>query len=155
MAITLRRIANIINLSTPAGWAMARLRGIPLRRGPHGLLVAYEYPRMFPAPRNSAITIGDVVLVRASEAVLAAKRPKLLDHEARHAAQWACCLGPVLFVPLYGIASLWSLLRTGHPALANIFEVLADLVDGGYTDAAGVPVTRVGRSRRPGPPRSG
>ncbi len=134
--VVIRRVANIANLSTVAGWAMARARGTRLVPGPHGLLIGYGYPRVFPLSRNSAITIGDVVLVRADQAATAAKRPRLLDHEARHAAQWACLIGPFGFVPLYGLASLWSLLRTGHPAWANVFEVMANLDDGGYVPGA-------------------
>ena len=143
--VTLRRVANLVNLSTLAGWALARSRGVPLSPGPHGLWVAWGYPRAFPAPRASAVTVGDVVLVRDGAAVTAARRPRLLDHEARHAAQWACL--PVVFLPLYAVASLWSLARTGHPAHANVFEVAAGLTDGGYRpgrDGSGGQVRRAG-----------
>jgi hypothetical protein len=126
-----RRVLNAVNLSTPGGWLLARARGVRPRRGPHGLLLATGYPRAFPALRNPAVTIGDVVLLRMTDEDLAS-RPRLLDHEARHADQWAALVGPVGFLPLYGLASLWSWLRTGNPAWANVFETMAGLADGGY-----------------------
>lgn len=129
--VAVRRVLNTINLSTPAGRLLARRHGVPVRPGPHGLVIAVGYPRAFPAARNPAVTVGDVVLLRMTEDVLAG-RPRLLDHEARHADQWALLVGPVGFLPLYGIASAWSWLRTGHPGWANLFEVWAGLADGGY-----------------------
>jgi hypothetical protein len=134
--IAVRRVLNAVNLSTVAGLALARAHGVRPRRGPHGLLVAVDYPRAFPALRNPAVTVGDVVLLRMTAEKLAS-RPRLLDHEARHADQWAVLVGPVFFLPLYGLASLWSWLRTGHPGWANIFEVLAGLEDGGYRPTRG------------------
>lgn len=127
----LRQVLNWVNLSTLGGVVLARVRKVPLRRGPHGLLLAAGYPKAFPATRNPAVTVGDVVLLRLDEAALA-KRPRLLDHEARHAAQWAVLVGPFGFLPLYAAGSLWSWLRTGHPGWKNFLEVLAGLADGGY-----------------------
>jgi hypothetical protein len=62
-----------------------------------------------------------------------ARRPQLLRHEARHATQYAWCVGPVM-LPLYAVAALWSLLRCGDAASYNVFERLAGLADGGYPD---------------------
>jgi hypothetical protein len=61
------------------------------------------------------------------------RRPKLLVHEERHSTQYAYCLGVVMVV-LYVLAAAWSWLRTGDPASRNIFERLAGLADGGYTE---------------------
>ena len=79
------------------------------------------------------------------------RRPRLLVHEERHSTQYAYCLG-VAMVLLYVLASAWSLLRTGDPASRNIFERLAGLADGGYTEH------RYGRSSAgsaPAPSRRG
>ena len=57
----------------------------------------------------------------------------LLDHEARHALQYAWCLGPML-LPLYAAASGWSWVRTGDWWSRNVFERRAGLAAGGYTD---------------------
>jgi hypothetical protein len=78
------------------------------------------------------VTIGNVVLLRLDDAALAA-RPTLLRHEARHASQYACCLGlPML--PLYVLAAAWSWLRCRDYSSYNVFEVRAGLADGGYID---------------------
>lgn len=136
--VLLRRLANAANLSTALGLAVARLGGTaPVVRGPHGVLVAAGYRR--PWPRAAAFTVGDVVVTRLSAEALAA-RPSLLAHEARHATQWACWLGPPL-LPAYLAAAGWSLLRTGDPASRNPFERRAGLTAGGYRER---PVRRIG-----------
>lgn len=132
-----RRLVNAVTLATPLGLGLARLGRAEVAQGPHGLLLAADYAKPFPAPRARAVTVGDVVLLRMSrERALAS--PRLLRHEAVHAAQWAGW--PVVFLPAYGLASLWSLLRHGDAATGNGFEVAAGLEDGGYT--------RKGHSRR-------
>jgi hypothetical protein len=80
------------------------------------------------------MTIGDVVLLGMSEAALAA-RPHLLEHEARHSAQYARWLGPFGFLPAYGLASAWSWYRTGNAYSRNYFESKAGLDAGGYRDS--------------------
>lgn len=132
--VRLRQIVNLVNLSTPLGVAVALAGGGRLRRGPHGTLLATGYRSRFPAPRAPAVTIGDVVLLRLDDAGLA-RRPQLLQHEARHCFQYACWLGPLGFVPAYLIASAWSWWRTGDFALGNAFERRAGLVAGGYLKA--------------------
>ncbi len=122
---------NWINLSTPLGLAVARAGQARLERGPHGLLLAWDYRSSLLPVRGRAMTIGDVVLLGIDESALV-RRPNLLRHEARHAGQYARWLGPVGFLPAYGIASLYSWCRTGHPALRNHFESRAGLLDGGY-----------------------
>jgi hypothetical protein len=129
--ITLRQVVNWIDLATPLGLILARAGHARLARGPHGILVAHGYRSNLLAPRASAITVGDVVLMRLSADELAA-RPRLLDHEARHSAQWAWFLGPVGFIPAYLAASAFSWWRSRDFALSNPFEVRAGLVDGGY-----------------------
>jgi hypothetical protein len=95
------------------------------------VLLARGYRLAVPAPRAPAVTVGEVVLLRMDDAAIAA-RPRVLEHEARHAVQWACWLGPVGFLPAYLAASAWSWVRCRDFALRNPFEVRAGLEDGGY-----------------------
>ncbi len=129
--LRVRRVINVVNLATPLGLLVAVAGGGRIERGPHGLLLARDYRARVPAPRAPAVTIGDVVLLRAGDAELA-RRPALLAHEARHATQYAFWLGPLGFLPAYLLASAWSWYRTGNFALGNPFEVRAGLADGGY-----------------------
>ena len=145
----LRRVVNALTLATPVGLLLARLGRAQLRPGPHGTLVAAGYRSRFPAPRASAVTVGEVILLRLPADRLA-RRPGLLEHEARHAVQWACSLGLVGFPVLYGLSATWSWLRFGDAALGNVFERRAGLVDGGYlTAGAAAPITRCSRRRAP------
>lgn len=134
--VGVRRMANLLNGSTLLGRALARWRGVPLTPGPDGLELAVGYPRRFPAPRASAVTVGDVVLLRLS-ADEVARRAALLRHEARHSTQWARWLGVLGFPAAYGVASLVSWLRVRDFATANPFEVAAGLADGGYAGGGG------------------
>jgi hypothetical protein len=127
----LRRVVNVITLATPLGLLLARLGHAHLRPGPHGTTVAAGYRWGFPAPRASAVTIGDIILLRLDDDQLG-ERPRLLTHESRHSVQWASLLGVVGFPLAYGLASLWSWLRCRNMALRNVFEVRAGLEDGGY-----------------------
>jgi hypothetical protein len=79
--------------------------------------------------------VGNVVLLRLDDTALAA-RPTLLRHEARHASQYAWCLGLPMLV-LYVLAAGWSWLRCRDFSSYNVFEVRAGLADGGYVDARG------------------
>lgn len=125
----LRQVVNLVNLSTPLGLALALAGRGSLRRGPDGLLLAHAVRLPAGAP---AFTVGNVVLLRLDDAALA-RRPRLLLHEARHATQYACCVGP-LMLPLYGLAAGWSWLRCRDASSYNVFEVRAGLEDGGYPD---------------------
>jgi hypothetical protein len=129
--IRLRRCVNWVNLATPLGLLVARAGGCTIEPGPHGVLIARGYRWSVPPVAGRAITIGDVVLLGLDDAQLAA-RPRLLTHEARHCGQWARWLGPLGFLPAYGVASAWSWWLTGDAALRNHFEYRAGLVDGGY-----------------------
>lgn len=147
-----RRAANLLNGSTLLGLWLARRNGVVLRPGPHGTWLAPGYPRRFPAPAAGAVCVGDVVLLRRGRPGLAGvdvmdAEPRLLDHEARHCAQWARWGGPLGFLPAYGVASLWSWLRTGDAHSANAFEQAAGLADGGYRVRPPRPLGR-GRVRR-------
>lgn len=135
-----RRRANLLNGSTLVGLWLARRHGVRLRPGPHGLWLAPGYPRRFPAPAAGAVCVGEVVLLRRGAPGLAGvdvmdRTPRLLDHESRHAAQWARWGGLVGFLPTYLVASAWSYARTGDPHSANGFERAAGLADGGYREA--------------------
>ena len=127
----LRRVVNVVTLGTPLGLLLARTGRAHVVPGPRGLLLALDYRSPVPAPRAPAVTVGDVVLLRMDAAELA-RRPSLLVHEGRHAVQWACWLGPVLFIPAYLLASVWSWIVCRDFALRNVFEVRAGLVAGGY-----------------------
>ena len=81
-------------------------------------------------PDVPAFTLGNVVLTPHDLAYLE-EHPTLLQHEERHATQYAWCLGLPL-LPLYAAASAWSHLRGGDFATHNVFERRAGLVDGGY-----------------------
>jgi hypothetical protein len=139
-----RQVVNLINLSTPIGLLIARVARARLVPGPDGLLLAYGYGLALPS--NSAFTVGNVVLLRGDESVLE-RRPTLLAHEARHASQYAMCVGPVMW-PLYAVAAGWSWVCTGDPASRNVFERRAGLADGGYHERPMRRVFRRGGSGR-------
>ncbi len=117
-----------MNLSTPLGLLVGLAGRSRFRRGPDGLVLATDFRIRVRAP---AVTIGNVVLLRLDDEALA-QRPRLLVHEARHASQYACCVGPVM-MPLYLVAAAWSWLRCRDAASYNVFEVRAGLADGGYS----------------------
>ena len=127
----LRNLGNIANLSTPLGLVCAMSLRARLRRV-NGLIVA-ENASLTRVPAG-AITIGSVVIIprrslRQAQLII----PGLLEHEDRHAHQWAYCLG-LPFIPLYFLATAWSWLRTGDRFSANHFERQASLLLGGYQE---------------------
>ena len=128
----IRHWANLLNLSTPLGRGLAALGNAHTHPWENGLIVAAAH--QLPYPPATAFTVGNVVLVRATyDELLAldAKCPELMIHEARHATQFAFCLGPVM-VPLYLGACSWSWMRTGDWWSNNVFERRAGLSEGGY-----------------------
>lgn len=135
--VRLRQVVNVLNTSTLFGVAIAKLGRARVRRGPDGLLIAAGY--RLPIPPNPAFTVGNVVVVRDEDRLV--RRPTLLAHEARHATQYAWCVGPVMWIP-YALASAWSWLRTGDPASRNWFELRAGLVEGGYLEKPVRPLLR-------------
>ncbi len=130
-----RAMANMVNLSTPAGLVLARLGASPPRRARNGLMVSHGY--RLPVPPAPAFTLGNVVLLRAHAPAgadpIGSIRVPLLAHEERHATQYALC-GGVLMPVLYLAAAGWSWLRTGDFASRNVFERRAGLADGGYRE---------------------
>ncbi|MFW0775554.1 hypothetical protein ACLRGI_20590 [Paenarthrobacter nitroguajacolicus] len=126
----LRQIANVLNLSTPLGLAVAVASRSIVSPGPRGLLIAAGY--RWKLPHAGAFTLGNVILYRAPRGV-AGTNKVLLGHEERHSTQYAYCLG-LPFLALYGVAAGWSMLRSGDPASRNFFERQAGLVAGGYID---------------------
>ena len=136
-----RLVANLLNLSTPLGLLIALIGGSGTRRASDGLLIGDGY--RLPLPDAPAFTVGNVLLFRDARDLDG--RPELLAHEARHATQYAYCLGPVMLV-LYLACAGVSILLSGCHASYNPFERLAGLDDGGYRK-------RALRWRRPaGPP---
>lgn len=148
-----RVVLNLVNLSTPLGLLVARLGGARIRRGERGLLLAEGYRPAFPVA--GAFTIGDVVTTPHTVEEVSRLQPDVLAHEERHAWQWA--LTGWRFLPLYGAASAWSWVRTGDPAVLNVFERDAGLHSGGYLppDAPVPHWTGRGLSARRGGARSG
>lgn len=128
--LRVRQVINLVNLSTLLGLLIAGAGRARVQSGPDGLLLARGY--RLRVPRAPAFTVGNVILLRLSDEQLA-RRPKLLQHEARHATQYAVCIGPVM-LPLYFLAAGWSWLRCRDFAWKNVFERLAGLADGGYLD---------------------
>lgn len=126
-----RRVANLVNLSTPFGLLVARVGGARHRPGPYGLVLAEGYRFRFPVA--GAFTVGDVVVTARTFGALLRTHPELLAHEARHSRQYALFLG-LPYLPLYTLAMGWSVLRTGDRASANVFERGAGLRAGGYVE---------------------
>ncbi|WP_199711124.1 hypothetical protein [Tessaracoccus antarcticus] len=127
--VVLRNIGNVANLSTPLGLLVA-IGGRGRFTVVDGLLVAESVTLR--GVTASAMTIGSVVLVpRQTLAEARARIPGLLEHEGRHAHQWAYCLG-LPFIAAYGVATGWSWLRSGDRATVNVFEMQAGLALGGY-----------------------
>lgn len=139
----LRQAANLANGSTVLGLAVAAAARTDIRSGPRGLILAGGY--RWRLPFAGAFTLGNVVLCRCPADNLLL-HPHLLGHEEKHCSQYAWCLG-FPFLPLYLLSAAWSLLRTGNPGTANIFERHAGLAAGGYPEPK-----RPRRRRRPGPP---
>jgi len=142
-----RAFVNIINCSTLLGLIAAAVGRARLTRGHHGLIIGWGYRFRIPPRRTPAFTLGNIILVRHEGPEILQRRPRLLVHEERHSTQYAYCLG-VAMVLLYVLASAWSLLRTGDPASRNIFERLAGLADGGYTEHPVRPLFRRSRAVR-------
>jgi hypothetical protein len=124
----IRQAANLVNGSTLAGLAVARLGRARLSRSRGGLLVGVGY--RLPVPAAPAFTVGNVIITR--RAWLDADSD-LFRHEARHAGQYACC-GGLLMLPLYFTAAGASWLLCGDVGAWNLFERAAGLADGGYRD---------------------
>jgi len=142
--LRLRRAVNLANGSTLAGLGAAVVGGARLARSVDGLVIATGY--RLPVPPAPAFCLGNVILTRDADIDPSAP---LFRHEARHATQYAWS-GGVAMVPLYLIAAGVSWALTGDFGARNIFERLAGLADGGYTDKP----LRPGLQRvQPGPGR--
>ncbi len=140
----IRRVANLLNLSTPLGLLIARCGGAAVRPGERGLQLAEGYRLSFPVA--GAFTVGNVVLTPSTFELLESATPGVLEHEERHTWQYVLC--GTLFLPLYGAAMGWSWLRTGDRAARNVFERSAGLAAGGYRDVATRPWTQIFGARR-------
>jgi len=137
-------VVNWLTLSTVLGFVIAGLGRASVHRVRDGLYVA-EHCRLM-LPDAGAFTVGNVVITHRRWADLRADLPRVLDHEAAHASQWAL-LGP-FFLPVYLLMMAWSMTRTGDRAARNYLERWAGLSSGGYGD---VPVrNRFGRLAKPG-----
>ena len=134
-----RLCVNLVNGSSLAELAAARIGGATLARLPNGLLVATGY--RLPVPPAPAFTLGNAIITR--RAALDFDTP-LCRHEARHSTQYAWC-GGLLMLPLYFAAAGVSWLISGDFGPWNVFERAAGLADGNYADR---PLrTRLRRSR--------
>lgn len=123
-----RQVVNLVNGSTLAGLGVAAVGRAHLARGPDGLFIGTGY--RLPVPPAPAFCLGNVIVTRLDGIGTGLR---LFAHEARHATQYAWC-GGVLMVPLYLTAAAVSWALTGDFGARNIFEQLAGLADGGYTD---------------------
>jgi hypothetical protein len=149
--LRLRQAVNLANFSTLAGLGVAVAGGARLARSVDGLVTATRY--RLPVPPAPAFCLGNVILTRGDD--IDPGSP-LFRHEARHATQYAWS-GGVAMVPLYLMTAGASWALTGDFGAGNIFERLAGLADGGYTDKPlrpGLQRIRPGRGRGPGPGRS-
>ena len=134
-----RQAVNLVNGSTLAGLAVARIGSARLARCPDGLLAGTGY--QLPVPAAPAFTLGNVIITRRPSLEVDSA---LFRHEARHATQYAWC-GGVLMLPLYFTAAGASWLFSGDFGAWNPFERAAGLTDGGYTPH---PIRRPASSRR-------
>ncbi|MDA8439937.1 MAG: hypothetical protein M0Z51_13895 [Propionibacterium sp.] len=131
--LLVRTIGNWLNLSTPAGLAVAALGGARIRRGGRGVWLAEGYRYRFPT--GGAFTIGTVITTaRPSFADLDRRIPGVLEHEEAHTWQYTYACG-LFYLPVYAALMGWSWLRTGDRASANFFERQAGLAAGGYVEA--------------------
>jgi hypothetical protein len=135
-AVRLRAVANMVNLSTIGGLAIARAGRARISTGPRGLWYAEGYALPFPVA--GAFTVGNVIITLRSIAEIG---EAAVAHEERHTWQYTVC--GTMFMPLYLTAMGWSWVRTGDRAARNIFERAAGLADGGYTDVPVRPLRRV------------
>jgi hypothetical protein len=123
-------VVNVLNLSTVAGVIVGVIGRAKFSRGPRGLFYATGYRLGFPVA--GAFTIGNLILTKHDRSYFD-EQPVLVRHEERHSWQYFCLIGlPML--PLYLLAAGWSWCRTGDPTSRNLFERLANLKDGGYTE---------------------
>jgi len=136
-----RRLGNLVNLSTPLGLLIGRVGRAQPGADSQGLHLLENYTLTFPPA--GAFTVGNVVISPLTFAELTAMQPDVLDHEEAHAWQYFWCCG-LPFLPLYAAAAGWSWLRTGDVASANFFERNAGLQRGGYRKA---PITNIGFRR--------
>lgn len=126
----MRIAVNLLNGSTLAGIGAAFAGRAKLVAGPDGLLIAEGYRLRLPATQT--FCLGSVIVTRLDRDTLVRTEP-LLAHEARHATQYAWCAGLVM-LPLYCTAAGLSWVVTGDFYSWNIYERLAGLAEGGYTD---------------------
>lgn len=137
-----RFFGNFVNLTTPAGLLVAKIGRAKIRRGPGGLFLCEGYQLKFPIA--GAFTIGNVLTTGSTWDTMVSRFPHLLEHEEGHTWQYLACIG-LPFYPLYGVCTLYSVLRTGDRAAQNYFERAAGLTIGGYTD---YPVRPIGENLR-------
>ncbi|MGD0704887.1 MAG: hypothetical protein ABSA02_34000 [Trebonia sp.] len=122
-----RQAVNLVNGSTLAGLAVARLGSARLARCPDRLLAGTGY--QLPVPAAPAFTLGNVIITRRDSLDVDSA---LFRHEARHSTQYAWC-GGLLMLPMYFTAAGVSWLLSGDFGAWNPFERAANLTDGGYT----------------------
>jgi hypothetical protein len=126
--LRLRQAVNLANLSTLAGLGAAAAGRARIAPSVDGLVVGTRY--RLPVPAAPAFCLGNVILTRDDDIVVGSP---VFRHEARHATQYAWC-GGVVMVPLYLVAAGLSWALTGDFGARNVFERLAGLADGGYSE---------------------
>jgi hypothetical protein len=129
-AYRVRLAVNLVNGSTLAGLLVAAAGRAQPACAADGLIVATGY--RLPVPPGPAFCLGNVIVTRLdADGVRGAGI--LLEHEARHATQFACC-GGVVMLPLYFVAAGVSWVLTGDFGSRNVFERRAGLAEGGYAE---------------------
>jgi len=139
-----RLAVNLANGSTLAGLGVALAGRARLARTADGLLAGTGY--RLPVPAVPAFTLGNVIVTRRDSLPV---DTTLFRHEARHTTQYAWS-GGLLMLPLYLAAAAASWVLCGDFGAWNMYERLAGLADGGYTDRPPRPIWTRRRAAVPG-----
>jgi hypothetical protein len=131
-----RRVVNLVNGSSIAGLAIARLGSATVSSGPEGLWLAEGY--RLPFPVAGAFTVGKVLITPTSFDQLRTWSPHVLEHEARHAWQYVCCGCSSSRLYLVAMGGRWSDRPRGPQRVRAVGQAAAD---GGYVDVPVRPFT--------------
>ena len=131
-----RHLINKLNLSTFLGLFLAKIFGGTTIQKENGIYL--NYGRTGKYQKATIIAIGDVLLVKRDTHCKMCQQgnpydlsDSLLRHELKHSEQYAK-FGGIFFILLYSIACLKSYIIYRNMWEGNIFEIQANLQDGGY-----------------------
>jgi hypothetical protein len=120
-----RRLRNVAG--TLIGLRVAQLLHAECGYYSNGMIVCSSADRNPAGPGTGGTTFGEVFVTGS---MLNNIDGDLMDHELRHAQQWAGW--GASYVRVYGAASVFSQAATGDYGCANYFEVDAGSTAGGY-----------------------